>query len=196
MPQNSFLFQCVERVVVALGALKLHAQEHPAGVVGRPVGGVVVPVIEDRGVLVLVPGRDEDVVGDAVEGGALVEPLRQPADEGGRVLPAPGLIGEQQASPGFSLELAEAPVGEQLFDQLAALVGAGVVQEGGRLLHRRDNADQVEIEAAQELPVLGRRRDGQAVLRQPAADLFIEDPGELQDAQLQGWTDGLRLLGL
>ncbi len=159
MPQKSRLLPVVRRMVVALGALDLLAQEQPGRLRGErhraelEVGQDVV----DGAVLLVGAGRGDQLMDDLVPGPIGAELLAQPVVQRGAV-DHPALVApaDQEDRPLGREVLGEVGMIEQVLDQLAALVGLPGGQEGPGLLHGRDPAEQVEVGPPQEL-LVGRR---------------------------------------
>ena len=73
------------------------------------------------------------------------------------VLEAVALGEAGQIEPVASPALAEMRPGQQPIDQLVVSVGRGIVHKRRDFFRRRRQADQIEIEPADQLPLAGRR---------------------------------------
>ena len=146
-PPEIALLPVVRRVVVALGALDLLAEEQPR----RPRGqrnGVEFEVgqdVIDRPVLLVRAGRRDQLMDDLVPGPIGRELLSQPARQGGAVNHPPLVAAaDQQDRPLGGEILGEIGMVEQVLDQLSPLVAFPRAQERPGLLDVGDPAQQVE----------------------------------------------------
>ncbi len=175
-----FLLPFLRRVIVALRALDLHAQEqarHLAReiaavlrIVEQPVDGSIDLGFLDaagrrarRQDLELAaarvhPARGDQLGRELAPGQVAFEPAAQPLPEGGAIhLRAGKAAAEQELLPivgevgGISRAL------EQPIDGASALVGGAVGQEGGHHLGRRNGSGEVEVDAPQKAGIIHPR---------------------------------------
>jgi hypothetical protein len=108
-----------------------------------------------------------------------VELLLEPLVQGG-LADEPVVRIDEVHEPGPDVGHAPAVVGvlEQVVDQLGSFVRGAVVDERGRFLWSRDDADDVQRHAADELAVgrFGGRLDRAGA--ETGVDLLIDEPGE------------------
>ncbi len=173
------LLPWVERVVVALGTLQLHAHEQPRGLGCRQhhfvPGGHLCQQEVDGPILVRAAlGRDQ-VVDDFVPGAVLGERLAEefldaaPADQARR-LPA-----DRQVGP----EGREVPhvgrIVQHLVDEGGPLVGAFILAEVVDFLPERDVAEEIERDPAEPFFVVGNGRLDDLVFLPGLANLVIDE---------------------
>ena len=84
---------------------------------------------------------------------------------------------------------AEERIGEQFVNELSPFVGVPAVQEGGHFSGGRDDAGNIEIDAADELGVFGpwRRRDLLGV--QALLNRHVDAGGQGNRVELDGGKD-------
>ncbi len=158
-PPEVGLLPVVGRVVMALGALDLLAQEQPRGPRGQRHGlGLHVGQDEVHGpVLFVRAGRRDQVMDDLVPGPFRAELLPEPTGQGGTIHPPTRVAApDQQDRPLRGEILGIVGMIEQILDQFPPLVRFSSAQEGASLLNIGDPAQHVEVSTPQELLVVRR----------------------------------------
>ena len=167
-------------VVVALGALDLHAEEDPRDLAGHLHGlGLVRQREADRAVLVDAAGGGDHRRGDLVPGCVLLELLSQPVFQEVVAHLLDRLVGGVE--PDHVAPVAGPVAGifgalEQSVSQPGALILGPVADERKNLLRSRWRAGQIEVNPPHELDVTGERRglDLGAELAQVLLDELVE----------------------
>ena len=185
-----------ERVVVALGALQPRPEEQPrrrgrqvlrlalAGHVEGDRRGVVLVLhvlVSLHCVLAGAERQRDEPANDLVVADILLELLPQPQLEARlkiAQLVVGVALGQEQIAPDVRHVGDVAGPLEEVFDQPLPLVGGGVLEEAARLGHRRDLAREVEVDAADELGVVGQRRRRHLVLLLAQGEGAIDPLGQ------------------
>ncbi len=148
-----------QRMVVALGAGHVAAQEGRQQV-GHAIQRHLRIIQQETGGAVItqaaVGGQHlpHHHIPRGIGGDARLEPILEA--EGRDALVERVLHAQQVGHPVEHLERVAGGV-DELVDQLGALVGGTIIQEGGRLGGGRDATDGVDVDASEELLVGGRR---------------------------------------
>lgn len=118
------LLEVGERMVMTLGALQLNSQEHLGGSIRHLVDGVVGEKECHGRILILRPGRREDVANHHIPGLVLVETLFEPFDHRPKLETARfGSTRQQRRLPDVRLMFAVIRTGQKFINQLRSLVG-------------------------------------------------------------------------
>ena len=173
----------VVRMVVALGALHLEAEEDAGDAVGDGDGRLLgVEVLQGEaglGALVdLAVARDEGG-GDAVVGELLLPGLLEPADELREVeLERVGLfeaVAPEEAEPAVAEEGGGFVGGEEAVDEDGAFFRRGLACVGPDLIDLGEASDQVHRGAAEELVVVRGRGGGDVLLLPAGVEVPVDD---------------------
>ncbi len=183
----------VERMIVALGALNLDAEEDARRLGSAIVDRVVAHVREqEKGSAVLLVRllgravadrelafRGQHLLDHRVPMLVVAELLGQPGFEvhGHRLCPAIGDLGRKHVAPITCPVLGVIVAGQQLVDELGPLVRILVGGNLGHVGRQRQPASQIEHHAPQELLVAGLRRRRHLGRRLLLGDQAIDFPG-------------------
>ena len=163
-----------KRMIVALGALHLHAQEN-ARRAGRDLLALLLVGLKEgrragheaargrrrSGCMAASDRRGQQLADQPVVRHVDREPQPQPGFElrhQDARLDILRSAGQHQPTPGVGKMLCMRTALEQIVDDAAPLVAARIGQKHLQFGHRGNLADDVEIDAAQKLGVVGRRR--------------------------------------
>src|SRR5262249_53001162 len=168
-----------EGVVVALRTAQAHAEETPGHGLGDALRAVAYGEVKGRGAAGGgVPLGGQHRPGHLVERRVLAELGAQPGFE----RPA-GVAGwRQRAGPEPGEVLGVAFVFEEAVDQPIALAGARRAEEVAGLGDARDGAGQLEVSAAEENAVVGRRAGRQGLWAPGRLQPAVDPGGQLRRA--------------
>ena len=191
------------RVVVALRALEVHAEKHPAEIARHEVRlGFAVEIETCGGAKLLVAAvRAEDFACELVQW--LVR------SKGAEEERAPFLVLDVLLSATLHQHHVEhrgemprvSGAGEQTLDELRAFVGRGVIKERASRVGGRRRAHEIEMNAPEEIGIAGERRRRTAVigfdgfvypfaqrLRSGRGENGYKQPQHSGDGAAKGWT--------
>ena len=173
--------------MVALRALHAHAEEDLAGRLGPVVRGAADAVVVGRALGEGAPlGRDH-VANEFIDRLAVAQCGTDPVVEAPHPLVVERVaVDPQQVAPLDGPEVDELGSVEHLVDRPGPLVRPVVREELANLLRRRQCADRVEVQPAQEL-LVGRERRGRDPQVLPPGDQFVVD--EVVPRQLRVLVD-------
>ena len=167
----------VPRVVVALGALDLDAEENPRHLGGGLLGAAVLGEDDRPGAMLAdIPLGGDELARDLVPAGARVELLGQPINHrrgggDGAVIHPPR---EDHVTPVPRPVLAVLRLVEQLADEPHPLVRRRIEEERRQPLGRRHVADDVEPYSPSEGRVVGRRGEQRVGVEQRLGKELID----------------------
>ncbi len=166
-------------MIVALGALQADAKEHLRDVVGDLVGGGIEDEVGGGPVGLLRADRGEKIEHHLVERLVVLESVGQPGLHGLVIQPTVIRLARQhQAGPHLAQVGSKTRMLEKLVDDLGPLVGVGTVEKIDDLFRRRNNADEIEINTAEEFAVVGEGGRLDAFLNQSGLNRPIDGPGQ------------------
>ena len=169
----------VERVIVALGAADLRAQQHADGVVHVGQRHAVVAELEaDGGILPEAAVGGEHLVHPLVVRFVGADRVLDPGEVGLEHQVPLGPLGEPEDVGPVVVEVADV-VGtrQQPLDDGVALAGRGVAKKRHRLLVGRDPAGELEVDTANELGVVEGRRRLDTVLPPAGGEMRVDRGG-------------------
>ena len=184
-------------MMVALGALDADAEEDLADPPRRNFGRAEGFENRGRAVGAHAPFRGDHIAGELIVRPVLGELPADPARHGDRALRRHGVfVHFQNIGPFHRPEVGVLGTFQKLVDQLGPFVRRRICEEGTRFQRRRQSADHVEEDAAQEGGVVGQiaRRNAEAFEFIP--DVFVDEirfrrPRELHPGPRQRHpTDG------
>jgi hypothetical protein len=184
-----FTLPAIVGMIVALGALDLHAEEDAGDLGGRLLGAAFLGHDDcGRAVLADIARGGDELLGDVVPGDVLVQAIAEirfqgvGRDEG----PLFDAAIEDHVAPVAGPVEAVLRVGKQFADQSGALVGRLIEREGDDVLWRRNVADDVEPCPPEEGGVVAPRGDGDALDQDFLGERFVDLPGHLRCLRLSG----------
>lgn len=181
---------------MALGALQLDAQEQPGGAGGQVFRLVFVDLQVDQGGLLFRgqqwielpwvldlhggPGR-EQFLGPLLVGHVVAELAAEPLFHlAGEELLLLVVAGRHDGLPPDGGEVVDViGTGQQFIDEDAAFVGVLALEEAMHLGDRRDASGQVEVDAAEELGVIGQGSGLDLVGLAAGLDQLIDAEGQV-----------------